>query len=345
MQVQADRLRTQIEGGALAGCYFLYGDEPLQLTELGDTLRAKALAEGYTERRVFDADVQADWDAIEGEGNALSLFAEKRLIEIRIGSRKPDKRGTAVLERLVGQSPSDDLYLVTAGALDYRAQKARWFKILEKGAVSCGTRTLPPQQLPGWLRQRAKLRGKQLSDEAARLVAERVEGNLLAAAQEVEKLCLIVADETISADAVVRAVSDSARFDVFQLCDAVLAGQLERALRILRGLVEEGMEPPLITWALGRELRKLATMANKVARGTGVQQVMDEYRVWRNRQTMTRHMLTQFDARTWNALLAYLNRIDMGAKGGLRGAPWDELEILIMRLCGRSSATAMMAKH
>ncbi|MGR8921251.1 MAG: DNA polymerase III subunit delta, partial [Gammaproteobacteria bacterium] len=212
MALAADRFLERLERDALAPAYFLYGDEPLQLSECTDALRRAARAAGLSERLVFDADSASDWERIRGESSAMSLFAERRLIEVRIGSRKPDKGGQAVIGDILAGG-SDDVFLFTSGALDGRQRKAQWFKLLEKGTVCVATRDLPAAQLPGWLSRRAARFDKRLSGDAAELIAERVEGNLLAAAQEVEKLCLLVDADALDARSVIAAVSDSARYD------------------------------------------------------------------------------------------------------------------------------------
>ncbi|MEQ8659642.1 MAG: DNA polymerase III subunit delta, partial [Gammaproteobacteria bacterium] len=202
-----------------------------------------------------------------------------------------------------------------------------------------------PDQLPDWLARRAGRHRKRLSPGAAALIAERVEGNLLAAAQEVEKLCLLVDADTIEDTDVIHAVTDSARFDVYQLVDALTGGDLARGLRVLRGLREEGSEPPLVTWALGRELRQLAGMAAALAGGRRIDQVLDEHRVWSARKAIVRRVLERLDADTLLELLVCANAIDAAAKGARRGAPWDELELLALRLCGRPGAAAYLAPH
>ena len=338
MALSADRLLDQLERDALAPNYFLFGAEPLQLTECSDALRARARREGITERLAFDADSSADWAAAQSEANAMSLFAERRLIHIHLGSRKPDKSGQVALEALLTRPGDDDILLITAGKLDGNSRKARWFKLLDKNAVCVQTYDLKSAQLPGWLARRARRVGKKLADDAARLIADRVEGNLLAAAQEVEKLGLLCEGDTITSREVMSAVTDSARYDVFQLTDAVLAGDLKRALRMLRGLRDEGTEPVVVNWALGRELRQLAQMGAAVSSGRRIDQVCEQFRVWSSRRNLTESCLRRHDGDDLMALLAYANRLDTVIKGGRQGAPWDELEILILRICGAAGA-------
>jgi DNA polymerase III subunit delta len=214
---------------------------------------------------------------------------------------------------------------------------------LEGEAVCAQARDPRPEQLPEWLARRAARHRKRLSRAAATLVAERVEGNLLAAAQEIEKLCLLVDADTIEDVDVINAVTDSARFDVYQLVDALVGGDLARGLRVLRGLREEGTEPPLLTWALGRELRQAASMAAAIAAGRRLDQVLDEHRVWGSRKPLVRRLLERLDAATLLELLACANAIDAAAKGARRAAPWDELELLALRLCGETRAAAYLA--
>ena len=206
MQLQADRLFERLAKGELDPTYFFYGDEPLQLSECGDALRRRASESGVVERLVFDIESAADWEAVGAESRAMSLFAERRLIEIRLGNRKPDKHGSAVLESIVSRAALDDVFLITASKLDAGTRKTRWFKMLEGQTVCVVARDLKAQQLPAWLGRRAGRFGKRLSPEAAALIADRVEGNLLAAAQEVEKLCLLVTSDIIDDHDVINAV-------------------------------------------------------------------------------------------------------------------------------------------
>lgn len=343
MQLSVDRLLDRLADGTLDRSYFFYGDEPLQLAECADALRRAANAAGIAERLVFTVENTGDWEAVRGESGAMSLFAERRLIDIRFGSRKPDKHGTAVLTGLLEADDSDDIHVVSCGKLDGRARKSAWFKALDQHAVTVVARDLDQQQLPAWLARRAARFNKRLSTDAAELVADRVEGNLLAAAQEVEKLCLLVEADEIDAADVIASVTDSTRFDVYQFVDAMLARRRARTLRIARGLREEGTEPVLLVWALGRELRNLAAMAAAVAGGQNVASAMDQYRVWGARKTLVRNVLERYSAGQLLGLVAAANHIDTIVKGGRPGAPWDEIELLVLRFCGWPGAARMLA--
>lgn len=333
MQANFERLLDQFKQGKFAPSYFFYGDEPLQLNELSDALRKAVAAHGIEERLSFAIENVSDWDRVEAESAAMSLFSSARLIEIRMAKKKPDKRGTAVLEQILGRSDNDDIFVISADYPDASGRRARWFKMLEKDALSFHSREIKPNQLPAWLQQRARRHQKTLARDAAELIADRVEGNLLAAAQEIEKLVLIINNSEISADDVIGAVNDNARFDVFQLVDAAMAGELARALRISRGLRENGIEAVIVCWALGRELHQLTQLAEIVGGGMGFDQACEKLRVWQSRRGLIRRVMKRHRLDAIRALLKYANRTDTVIKGGRKGNAWDEIEILLMNLC------------
>ncbi len=344
MQLSVERLHERLRGQPLGMIYFFHGDEPLQLLECADAVRKRAFEEGVEERCVFDAETGIDWQALADEGNALSLFAARRLFEIRLGERKPDKAGAEILERLASREQADDIVVVSAGKADAAMKKAKWFTALESHAVCVATRDLRGAALPEWLGRRVARFGKRIAPAAAELIADRVEGNMLAAAQEVEKLCLLVDGELIGEEDVLAAVRDSARYDVFQLADAVVGGELARALRIIRGLREEGTEPLLLNWALGRELRQLAGISTLLGRGTSVDAALEQYRVWSNRRPAVKRLLARLSTDDLLSLLAYANFIDTVVKGAQSGEPWDEIEILTMKMAGARGVDGLLRR-
>ena len=344
MQLSVERLHERLRGQPLGMIYFFHGDEPLQLLECADAVRKRAFEEGVEERCVFDAETGIDWQALADEGNALSLFAARRLFEIRLGERKPDKAGAEILERLASREQADDIVVVSAGKADAAMKKAKWFTALESHAVCVATRDLRGAALPEWLGRRVARFGKRIAPAAAELIADRVEGNMLAAAQEVEKLCLLVDGELIGEEDVLAAVRDSARYDVFHLADAVVGGELARALRIIRGLREEGTEPLLLNWALGRELRQLAGISTLLGRGTSVDAALEQYRVWSNRRPAVKRLLARLSTDDLLGLLAYANFIDTVVKGAQSGEPWDEIEILTMKMAGARGVDGLLRR-
>jgi DNA polymerase-3 subunit delta len=260
--------------GSLAPVYVISGDDPLLCQEAADAIRSAARQQGFDERQVFSADANFDWGTLLQAGASMSLFAEKRLLELRLPSGKPGDKGAAALIEYCSRPAEDTLLLISLPKLDGSAQKTKWGKALVEGQDTQFIQIWPVDaaQLPQWIRQRLSQAGLSAQQDAVELIAARVEGNLLAAAQEIEKLKLMAEGGQITVETVQAAVADSARFDVFGLVDAVLNGEAAHALRMLEGLRGEGVEPPVILWALARELRLLANLSLQYSQGTGLGQ-------------------------------------------------------------------------
>jgi DNA polymerase III subunit delta len=300
LKLSLENLSAQLERG-LAGAYLVSGDEPLRVGEATDQIRAHARASGFSEREVFFVErASSIWEQIEQAGQALSLFAPRRLIEVRLPTGKAGAAGGAALQRLIAASGSDLLLLIVTGRLDRETQNAGWVQTLQQQGVWLPVWPVELGQLPQWLRARARIAKIALSEDAVALLAERSEGNLLAAQQEIDKLALLATSGVTVGVAEVEASStDSARFDVFQLAEAVRGADCARSLRILGGLQAEGAGPPLVLWALLRELRSLTVPRVPMAR-----------------------------------LIARAARADRMAKGQLPQDPWDELALLAVEMCG-----------
>jgi DNA polymerase III subunit delta len=253
LRIRAEQLPNVLARG-LAGIYLVSGDEPLLVGEAADAIRAAARAAGYADRQVFFIDRSFNWDELRLASQSLSLFAERRLFELRMPSAKPDK-GAALLADLAAQQASDLTYLIITDKLDRKVMDAAWVQAIEKHGAWVPIFPVEAAALPGWLRARAKALHLEMDPQAAQLIVDRVEGNLLAAQQELEKLALLANGAAIGVELVQQSVGDSARYDVFQLAEAAAAGDAARALRVLLGLKSEGVEPTLILWALVRELR------------------------------------------------------------------------------------------
>lgn len=335
MSVTVDGLGPQIERDGLARCYLIFGDEPLQAAESADLVRSAARSIGISERLLFDVEAGFDWHLLQSGVNELSLFAARRLIEIRLGPRKPDKPGSAILTELCRRDDLQDIILVSADRLDRNAQKARWFKTIDAIGVTVQVRQIGPNQLQGWIARRATQHAMTLTNAASELIAVRAEGNLLAAAQELDKLSLLVDSGEVDVDIVLSAMVDNARFDVFGLIDVTLSGDGAKAVRMLRGLREEGTEPVIIGWALTRELRSLAYMAVDLVAGKPVQSVLDEHKVWRSRSGIVQRTLKRASLARLTHLLLDSIALDRIIKGSLPGNPWDELEMLCLELAGQ----------
>lgn len=333
MKLYYDKLGAHLQQG-LQPVYLLSGDEPLQLMEAGDAIRRCARESGFAEREVMHVEPGFDWDSLLAASNSLSLFAEQRLIELRMPNGKPGKEGGKVLTEYAANPPSDTVLLITSGKLDRSAQNSKWFKSLDKAGVTLAVWPVEPQALPGWVMQRMRSRGMQPTPEAAQLLAERVEGNMLAAAQEVEKLLLLYGESPIDAQQVEEGVADSARYDIFELVDTALLGDVPRTSRVVEGLRGEGIEPVLVLWALLREIRSLVQMAAEIEKGGAIEPVMEQFRVWNKRKPPVKAGLRRHNLKRWQLLLRRAGRIDRMIKGIEPGNAWDELLQLALLMAG-----------
>jgi len=335
VKLSARQLPRHLEGG-LAPLYFISGDEPLLVQEACDLVRRHAREQGCSERIVMHADSGFDWNSLLQEASGMSLFAEQRLLELRLPGGRPGEAGGRVLQAYGEQPPPDNVLLIISGKIDAAQQRSRWFKALEQGGVVLQVWPLSPRELPAWIEQRMRGAGLQPQREALQLLAERVEGNLLAAVQEIEKLRMLHGTGPVGVDEVLEAVADSARFDVFALLDGALAGDGRRTARILAGLRREGVEPVLVLWALGREIRSLAAMAAQLAGGAGLEQVLARQRVWEKRKPLLRQALKRHERGGWQQLLRRAARLDRLIKGQAAGNVWDELLQLSLEVAGIS---------
>jgi len=333
LRVRAEQLPAALARG-LTGSYLVSGDEPLLVGEAADTIRAAARAAGYADRRIFFIDRSFSWDELRLATQSLSLFADKRLFELRIPSGKPDK-GAALLAELAAQSAPDLIYLVITDKLDRKASDAPWVQAIEKHGAWVPILPIDSAALPAWLRARAKMLHIDIEPEASQLIVDRVEGNLLAARQELEKLALLANGDSIGVDLVLRSVGDSARYDVFQLAEAAAAGDAARALRVLLGLKSEGVEPTLILWALVRELRGMWQARERerlrsAVRGSG----------WNLAATPSARALSRLKKLPLTPLLMQASHTDRVIKGLSAGDAWSALTGLTGAFAGALQATA-----
>jgi DNA polymerase-3 subunit delta len=333
MQLTPDKLDSHL-ARQLAPVYFISGDEPLRVMEAADAVRAAARGQGYDEREVLTVQAGFDWDSLmTGAGN-LSLFSQCRLIELRLPTGKPGTDGAKALRAYTGQLPEDTVLLITAGKLDPAARKSKWVQALDQAGVVIFVWPLNAQEFNAWVQQRMRQRGLDPTPEAVTLLADRVEGNLLACMQEIDKLMLLQDDGVVDADAIISLVGDNARYDVYGLVDSALSGDGTRSVRILHGLCAEALAPQVVVWALAREIRQLAAMAAVVAGGQPVQQVLTQYRVWTARKTVVGKALARLAVDECHAMLQQCAQIDRVSKGQAAGKVWDELLQLTLQLAG-----------
>jgi DNA polymerase-3 subunit delta len=328
-------LQAALAKGVPGAC-LVTGVEPLLIDESCDLIRARARKEGYADREVHFVEKGFDWDALLADAMSLSLFASRRLIELKLKGA-PDAGSAKALTDLAANPPQDTVLLV-AGELDPKPQKAAWVGEFERRGLLVIGQPVERAQLPAWIRARLAARGATLDADAAELLADRVEGNLLAAQQEVERIALLMPGATLGPEDVARLVADSARYDVFELSAAAFAGQPERALRVLAGLRAEGREPPLVLWALVNDLRALSRVTQRLARERSLDDAFRAEQVWSNRQAPLRAAIGRLDRKAIDSLLVAAARADRVAKGSLRGDAWVEIERLAARIAGLALA-------
>jgi len=332
MKIKLEQLAGQLKKG-LAPLYIISGDEPLLVQEAADLVRKQAREAGCHERIVMNVEKGFDWNSLLQESSGMSLFADKRLLELRLPTGKPGDAGGKALRAYAEAPSSDDVLLIVAGKVDTKSQQTKWYKTVEAAGVAVPIWPMDVSQLPAWITRRMKASKMQPTGDAALVLAERVEGNLLACAQEIDKLFLIHGAAEIDAEMIVDAVANSARFDIFGLVDTALSGNGERVARMMSGLRSEGVEPVLVLWALAREIRTLASMSFEVARGTSPDQVMRNQRVWEKRKPLIKRGLRR-SPRQWWYLLHRAGQIDRMIKGQATGNVWDELLELSLMLSG-----------
>ena len=331
MLLRAEELERHLARG-LAPLYVIHGDEPLQSLEAADAIRAKARAQGFAEREVLTVERGFDWGLLAASGANLSLFSSKKLIELRIPGGKPGTEGAAAIVQYCSALVADVLAIVTLPKLDRRSQDTAWFKALTREGALINTFQVERAQLPQWIAARLARQKQKASRETLQFLADSVEGNLLAAHQEIQKLGLLFAPGELDFDAVCGAVLNVARYDAFKLNEAMLAGDKARLARMLDGLKSEGEAPPKILWVLSDEIRAVAKVQAGLAQGEDLQRLYGNNRVWGEaRQRAVAAAARRLKATALAAALRHAARIDRTIKGLARGDVWDELLQLCLR--------------
>ena len=338
MKISANQLHSHLKN-SLSPCYLVTGDEPLLVQEALDAIRGAARAQGFGSRELFVANTGFDWADLRVAAGNLSLFAEKRIVELRLPTGKPGVKGGATIVEMAEQAGDDLLFVVSAPKLDRSSAASKWAKALEAAGSYTQIWPLAVRELPAWINARMKNAGLQPDRDAVQLIADRVEGNLLAAQQEIEKLRLLHGEGAITATEVDAAVADSSRFDVYKLVDAAVAGDAARAIRILAGIRTEGVEAVIVMWALTRELRTLARLADSIQAGTDLSSALRKAGVWQNRQGLVRACIGRHQAADFYRLIKLARRADAAAKGQVRADPWQLASQIVLGI-----ATSSMQK-
>jgi len=324
MPTTLEQFHQHLTGSDLKPVYLLAGEEHLLLLEAADALRLRARELGYLEREVLDADGGFDWSDLTMAAASMSLFSTRRIIDLRLPTGRPGKDGSAAIIAFCEKPPPDTILLISCAQWSKQHDGA-WVSAVERAGRFVPLWPLKPNELPGWIEQRMAQAGLKPEREAIAALAERIEGNLLAAAQEIDKLKLLHGSAPLDAATLEDLVADSARFDVFRLADAALAGDGARALRVLSGLRAEGEQVPGLMGWIVNQLQTLARLA-----GAGnLSAAMRSERIWPAREGMYRKALARADAAHWERCLAAASRIDKVSKGREEGDAWVLLERLI----------------
>jgi DNA polymerase III subunit delta len=336
MQWRYEQVSQQLTSQPLAAIYLVSGDEPLLVQIACDHIRHAAKKQGFSEREVFHAETGFNWQTLLTRSNNYGLFAEKQILELHL-VQGFSEAATEMLKTYANNPPTDKLLLIITGKLDRRQQQTTWFKQLDAVGVFIPIWSMEPAQLARWITERLAIGGLKVEKEAIQCLMSATEGNLLATAQEIEKLRLYFGTDTnqvITRDNLMEAFSDNARFDPFKLTNAALQGEAKHCLRILNRLKEEGVEPLLILWALSRECRQLATLAFQLEQGKNLRTLFQTYHIWEKRQGLFQQALRRHSLTHWYRLLRFAARTDRTIKGVETNAIWPALHRLCLAIAG-----------
>lgn len=333
MELSPERLVAQLAAEPLRPAYLIAGPEPLRVLEAADAVRAQARTQGVSEREVYEIDARFDWDTVAASLRAPSLFASRRLLELRLPTAKPGKDGAQVITAFCADPPADVVLLVT-GEEWSRQHGGKWSEAMTRIGHHVVAWQVKPHELPEWIERRLRRVGLRADRDAVQRLAERVEGNLLAAAQEIDKLALLGggSEGVLDAARMESLVADAARFDVFRLVDAAMNGQGAQAARMLAGLRAEGTAVPALLGMVTMELQRAAALAHVQARNGNLAAEFKAQRIWESKQAAYRRALQRHDAPRWDAFVAKVGRVDRIAKGRGAGDAWQLLERLLLAI-------------
>jgi DNA polymerase-3 subunit delta len=338
VKIKPDQLKSHLQKSLqtkkLSPIFIVSGDEPLLSQEAADAVRSAARQLEFTERETFDIDARFDWNLVFNETNTLSLFSDKKILELRITSGKPGDKGSKALCELCENPNDSNLILVILPKLDKGAYQSKWMKTLESKGVHIQVWPVTPEQLPRWINQRLVQCGIEASQGAVDILADRVEGNLLAAMQEINKLKLLSLEGKVNADIMSTVVADSARYNLFSFVDKVLDGDAQSAAKALRGLENEGTEPLALLWAITRELRTLNKASHQILLGNSKDKALKSAGVWDKRIPIFRKALSRLSPAHLRMLMHQAGAIDRGVKGLRQADIWDELTTLVLSFAG-----------
>lgn len=342
MRVAIDELATKLNTVAadqLPSIILINGNEPLLVEEALDQVRQQLKSSGFAERIKYQMEAGFDWSSLTGIGMEMSLFAERRIVELRVPS-KLGTAGTKAITEYCTKPSQDDILIVIMPLLDKRQRQAKWAKAVDQCGWIADCYDISPQQFPNWLKQRLQSRSLRVENGVIEMLTQQLEGNVLAAAQEIDKLKVLANDGAVTLTLVSESLADQARFDVYALADVCLSGNFDRAVRIKQRLQSEGVEPVIVIWALVREIRLLTGLAFALLGNNSPQAksaLFKQHRIWSKREPLVNSALQRMDAQQWSALLEQAAFLDQTVKGQRMleiGSIWYQIEQLCAAICG-----------
>lgn len=334
MKISYQQLDTHLRNNLLP-IYLLSGNEPLLIQEARDTIRSKARAAGFSETERFDANKDFDWQKLVESASELSLFGDKSFVEIKLNN-KPNAASAKLFTQFIENINPNKIILISTEKLDSTTQKSNWVTAINKIGVIITIWPIEGSQFKQWVEQRLKQNNLVCDQSAIQFLVHQTEGNLLALSQEIEKLKLLYNKGPINLEQMTSAISDNARYDIFNFIDIILENNHSQITRVLQKLRDEAIEPTLLLWALVREIRSLIHILEDLTNKFSWDEVVKKHRIWDKRQQMTKKTLKQHTQKSLHGLLLHAEKIDHIIKGSLRGNFWDEIELLSFALSGKS---------
>lgn len=337
MKLTTDQLNQHLTKQLLP-VYLVSGDEPLLIQEACDAIRAQCRQAGFNERQTFQADKSFNWNSLSEEVDALSLFAEKKLLEITLPSGKPGDAGSKAIEHYCSNTTEDRVLLIITGKIDKATLKRKWVTAIDHSGGILQIWPVDQAQLPQWVSKRLKMAGFTADQDALAMLCEKTEGNLLAAQQEIDKLALLQSDNHLTLESITSSISESARYDVFDLTNACLNKNLTQAIRICQALRDEGTEKTIVLWALTREIRLLYALATALHKNLPAQEVFKQQRMFiPKKQKQLLSAAPSFNLSTLNHLIYLAEKADHASKGIDRESDaWQLINDIIILLCGHT---------
>jgi DNA polymerase III, delta subunit len=333
MQLDDVKQLSHVLDKQLMPVYLVSGDEPLQQGEAVDLIRKKAREAGFLNREVFHVEGVFDWNQLITACLSQSLFADKNLIELNLPSGKPGREGAKVISEVVSELSADNVLIIVSGKLDGASKSSKWFKSIDQHGVIAQVWPLNDHKLLQWLKHRLDRKGMATNQQGLKLLADSVEGNLLAADQEIEKLHILFGSVELSMDDITDAVADNARYDVFKLTDSLLAGDTTRTMQILKGLLGEKLAAPVVLWALMRELRILASLSFEKKTSGRIESTLKKYKVWNNKKRSYLNALSRGSLTEWQSLIRACAKAERITKGVEDGDEWLVIEQICLAFC------------